>query len=220
MTHKISALLAIAGCLLVSPLTYSMERVFPVGDSKIRLKIGNIIDQGSANSKTAAIVNAANETLIGSAGVAAVIQDAAGSELIRYIHGFKSLGKSSRWAGDVRCNVGAACCTPAFDLAQKGIGTIIHAVGPDSRDSEQEKNKEALLRSAYRTSLELTISSDIRLISFPALSTGVFGYNIDEATPIAIDEVIRFLKKYPHYEVRFVVTPQNFPIYERELQKQ
>lgn len=62
-----------------------------------------------------------------------------------------------------------------------------------------------------------SLDADIRLLSFPALSTGIFGYAINEATSIAVDEVVNFLKHNPGWEVRFIVTNDNFPSYEKAL---
>lgn len=198
----------------------SNDKYFTIGNNRIIVKVGNIVEQGSREHK-AAVVNAANESLIGSAGVAKAIQDAAGQELIQYIKSkYPSLGKSQTW-GDVRCKIGTVCVTPAFGLEKNGIKFIIHAIGPDLRNQEQNKNKESLLRSVYRESLYAAAERDVRLISFPAISTGIFGYKVEDATPIAMDEVIRFLKqnKNAGYEVRFIVTPDNFVSYSSALSK-
>jgi O-acetyl-ADP-ribose deacetylase len=194
------------------------KKKYQVGQSTIVLLKGNITEQGSDKPEATAIVNAANVSLIGSAGVAKAIQDAAGKELVSYIEKeIKPIGINAMW-GNIRCNVGNACITPAFKLTKNGIGKIIHTVGPDLRDSNQNKQKEQLLRNTYRHSLECAKESGITTLSFPALSTGIFGYHIEEATPIAIDEVAKFLQVNPHWEVRFVVTADNYPIYEKHIQ--
>src|SRR5690348_10459962 len=84
--------------------------------TRIIIKNGNIIEQ-----PVQAIVNAANKTLIGSAGVAKVIQDAAGNNLIECL---KNIPENN----GIRCDVGQAKITPAFDLEQNGIKYIIHTV--------------------------------------------------------------------------------------------
>lgn len=188
----------------------------------IALKMGDITELGGSSQEKSAIVNAANETLIGSAGVAKVIQNAAGQELIDHIKKLASFGKSKQWGDVIRCHVGQACITPAFNLEKKEVHSIIHAVGPDCRVEEQKKNCEALLRDAYRNSLLQAMQNGIRIISFPALSTGVFGYDINQATPVALDEVIKTIQENPNAfdEIRFIVySKKDFSIYDEVITK-
>jgi len=123
------------------------------------------------------IVNAANSRLGGGAGVNGAIQSAAGPELLREC---RTLGG---------CKTGSAKITKGYDLPAKHV---IHAVGPiySSRDVEEEA---AQLRSCYEISLQLAVHNELKHIAFPSLSTGIFGYPIDDATNIALDATRRFL---------------------------
>ncbi len=114
-----------------------------------------------------AIVNAANSDLAMGGGVCGAIFRAAGS---------KDLSEACRAAG--HCPTGSAVITPAFGI--KTAKFIIHAVGPVySRYPVQEA--QALLRSAYRTSIRLAKSNGCESIAFPAIGTGIYGYPLDEA---------------------------------------
>ncbi len=211
MNKKLLLLFIVSfSCAMQAP--QQKEQIFKVGPNTIKLIQGNLLDQGARNPKVkAAIVNAANESLIGSAGVAAAIQNAAGPEFEKYITTKIPVLRPSKIWGQVRVEVGNAYVTPAFNLTKKGIKNIINAVGPDLRDPEQAKNKEALLRAVYRNSLNVARSYDINRISFPAISSGIFGYQAQDSAPVAIDKVIKFLtvnkpsKILPQsYEVRFM----------------
>jgi O-acetyl-ADP-ribose deacetylase len=122
-----------------------------------------------------AIVNAANESLLGGGGVDGAIHRAAGPELLA----------ECRTLGGAR--TGEAKRTRGYRLPAR---FVIHAVGPVWRGGGQ--GEDELLASCYRQSLRL--ASDLRSIAFPAISTGAFGFPIERATRIAIREARRFLE--------------------------
>jgi O-acetyl-ADP-ribose deacetylase len=123
-----------------------------------------------------AIVNAANETLLGGGGVDGAIHRAAGPELLREC---RTLGG---------CPTGEARITRGYRLP---AGYVIHAVGPRYHDGHH--GEPDLLAGAYRHSLELAVAHSITTIAFPAISCGVYGYPIPAASDIAISTVARFL---------------------------
>lgn len=119
-----------------------------------------------------AIVNAANEALAAGGGVCGAIFHAAGPELV---DACRSLG---------RCPTGSARATPGFNLPCR---YVIHAVGPVWEGGDADEAR--LLASAYRASMEVAADLGCRSIAFPALSTGVFGYPLDEAMRVAVESV-------------------------------
>ena len=139
-----------------------------------------------------AIVNAANEMMLGGGGVDGAIHDAAGEELL------KACRKVPEVRPYVRCPTGEARITPGFRLPAK---FVIHTVGPVYRDGQHGEPEK--LAACYRNSLALAAENDCKSIAFPCISTGVYGYPIEEAAKIAVREVRTFLESHPDLEVVF-----------------
>jgi len=124
-----------------------------------------------------AIVNAANEALLGGGGVDGAIHRGAGPELLAACRALPQV------RAGVRCPTGDARITPGFRLPAK---FVIHTVGPVWQGGIA--GEAELLASCYRRSLQLAMENDVRSIAFPAISCGVFGYPIDAAVKVALAE--------------------------------
>ena len=129
-----------------------------------------------------AIVNAANERMLGGGGVDGAIHRAAGRELLEACLAVPEVRPG------VRCPTGEARITPAFRLPAR---YVIHTVGPVWRGGRRGESE--LLASCYRESLTLAADHDAESIAFPAISCGVYGYPIAEAAQIATREIRAFL---------------------------
>ena len=129
-----------------------------------------------------AIVNAANQVMLGGGGVDGAIHDAAGEEL------FKACLKVPEVRPGVRCPTGEARITPGFKLPAK---FVIHTVGPVYRDGQHGEPEK--LAACYRNSLALAAENGCKSIAFPCISTGVYGYPIEKAAKIAVREVKNYL---------------------------
>jgi len=138
-------------------------------------KIG-LIQADITTMEVNAIVNAANEFLLGGGGVDGSIHRGAGPELL----------KECRTLGG--CNTGQAKITNGYDLKAQ---FVIHTVGPVWRDGTN--GEPQLLASCYSNCLQLAVENQIQTIAFPSISTGVYGYPIMQGSQIALREVRNFL---------------------------
>ena len=127
---------------------------------------------------TDVIVNAANEQLAPGGGVSGAIHRAAGPELARAC------------AAVAPCPTGDARLTPGFRLPAR---FVIHAVGPIWRGGSSGESD--LLAGAYRAALRLALEHQLQSIAFPAISTGIYGYPLHLATPLAVETVREFLPR-------------------------
>ena len=132
-----------------------------------------------------AIVNAANERMLGGGGVDGAIHRAAGPELLVACRAVAEVRPG------VRCPTGEARLTPGFDLPAR---YVIHTVGPIWRGGGHDE--DALLASCYRNALALAHEHGIRSIAFPAISTGVYGFPAERAERIARQTIEAFLAEH------------------------
>ena len=165
--------------------------------SQLEVVQGDITQQ-----ETEVIGNAANSALAGGGGVDGAIHRAGGPSIMAEL--------KLKYKG---CPTGSAVITSGGNLKAK---YVIHAVGP--RYSGSPKDAE-LLSSAYRKSLELCTQNNISSIAFPSISTGIYGYPVEEASLIALKTVMDYLKNHREIKlVRFVLFDSNtYNTYEKTL---
>jgi O-acetyl-ADP-ribose deacetylase (regulator of RNase III) len=155
------------------------------------------------NINVDAIVNAANNSLLGGGGVDGAIHKAAGPGLLTECEQLNG------------CNTGEAKITKGYGLNAK---YIIHTVGPVWRGGYRDESEQ--LASCYQSSLKLAKEKKIRTVAFPGISTGVYGFPKDLAAVIAINETRRFLLKnsYPEKVLFIAYDDESFEAYRKNLQ--
>jgi O-acetyl-ADP-ribose deacetylase (regulator of RNase III) len=153
---------------------------------RVRILQGDLTKQA-----TDAIVNAANQKMLGGGGIDGAIHRAAGPALLEACRAVPEVRPA------VRCPTGEARITPGFNLAAR---YVIHTVGPvyggRARDAE-------LLACAFRSSLELAVEHGVQSIAFPAISCGVYGYPAEDAARISAEVIGE--KAWGLGEIRFVL---------------
>ncbi len=170
-----------------------------INQSQLELVEGDITQQD-----TDAIVNAANPSLLGGGGVDGAIHRAGGPEILAEC---RTLGG---------CATGDAKITTGGRLPAR---YVIHTVGPVYWRVGAEQ-AAGLLASAYRRSLEVAAEHNLRSVAFPSISTGAYGYPLDEAAPVALRTVTDYLAAHdgPVHLVRFVLYGrQAYQAYEQAL---
>lgn len=161
----------------------SPSAAFAWRDARLEVLVGDI-----TRLALDAIVNAANETLLGGGGVDGAIHSAAGPQLLALC---RTLGG---------CPTGEARITPGFALPAR---RVIHTVGPVWRGGDM--GEDGLLVSCYRESLALARGEGLASVAFPAISTGVYGFPPERAAPLAVAAVLDHLDTAPGSSVTRVV---------------
>jgi O-acetyl-ADP-ribose deacetylase (regulator of RNase III) len=171
---------------------------YRAGEAVIELRQGDI-----TQVPVDVIVNAANESLVGGGGVDGAIHGAGGPEIMADLE--------RRYGRDRHCPTGEAVISTAGRLPAK---YVVHAVGP--RWSGGAPDEKQLLASAYWRSLELAEDVGAESVAFPSISTGIYGYPIDLAAPIALATIRDELAASPGSvrRVVFVLRPDTLPPFE------
>ena len=163
-----------------------------------------LIDGDITLQQVDAIVNAANNSLLGGGGVDGAIHRAAGPQLLsecRTLNG---------------CRTGEAKITRGYHLPAKHV---LHTVGPVWHGGKADE--EHLLENCYRNSLQLAVEHKLKTIAFPSISTGIYGFPIERASRIAVSTVKTFLEEHPALEkVIFVCFGQHdYRVYQDALRE-
>lgn len=143
------------------------------GACSLVLHLGDIT-KWYKDGKTDAIVNAANEMMLGGGGVDGAIHRAAGKSLFMYCSKVPEVSRG------VRCPIGSAVITPGFNLP---VAQVIHTVGPMYH---REEDPAHVLGKAYKKSVSVAKKSGVKYVAFPAISCGVYGYPYEEAAKVSI----------------------------------
>ena len=173
---------------------------FQVGMALLELVQGDITEQD-----VGAIVNAANSSLLGGGGVDGAIHRAGGPEIL------------------AECRELGGCATGDAKITTGGrlkAAYVVHAVGPIYWQEGSERAEE-LLASAYRRSLEVAQEHGVQSVAFPAISTGAYGYPMDEGARVALQTVIDYLSAQEDNGIRLVrfvlFSKQAYQVFQRVL---
>lgn len=169
-----------------------------IGSARVEIVKGDITVQD-----TTAIVNAANRQLAPGGGVSGAIHRAAGP----------GLWKECRELGS--CATGEAKITGGYQLKAR---YVLHTVGPVYKDAPGDAT---LLEDCFRNCLRLALEKGIRSISFPAISTGIFGYPVEAVAAVSLEAVQDFLKENPGFDlVRFVLfSEDDFRVFKEAMHR-
>jgi len=173
-------------------------------EAKVNKGILSLTEGDITKHDTEAIVNAANKSLRGGGGVDGAIHRAGGPKILQEC---KKIGG---------CETGEAVITTGGRLKAK---YVIHTVGPVYRDGLH--NEPELLKNAYQNSLKLASLKGIKSIAFPSISTGAYGYPLEQASEIALKTAVNYLRENTDIElIRFVLFGQKaLEVYEKTLKR-
>jgi len=176
-----------------------MPREFRVGKAKIQLVLGDIT-QASVD----AIVNAANQSLMGGGGVDGAIHRRGGPMIIEECRQIRK----SMWPKGLP--TGKAVITSGGNLKAR---YLIHTVGPVWQGGS--RGEQELLANAYTNSLRLAVSNKLKTVAFPSISTGAYGYPVEKASRIAVESTKTFLETLDSIDVVifFLFSERDFRIY-------
>ncbi len=177
----------------------AMRNEFKVGKATLRLIRGDITEM-----ETDTIVNAANSSLMGGGGVDGAIHRKGGPKILEECKRIRA----TEWPQGL--STGKAVITGAGNLKARHV---IHTVGPIWRGGN--RGEPGLLAQAYQNSLRLAVAKGLKTVAFPSISTGAYGYPIEDACRVALEAVKKFLEKEDSLdEVIFVLFSESlFEVY-------
>ncbi|MEJ2186221.1 MAG: O-acetyl-ADP-ribose deacetylase [Gemmatimonadota bacterium] len=175
-----------------------------IGSTWLRLTRGDI-----TNEAVDAVVNAANSSLLGGGGVDGAIHRRGGPSILEACRRIRSTTHPDGLP------VGGAVATTAGELPAQAV---IHTVGPRWGGGSRGEAKQ--LARAYRSSLDVAQENGYRVVAFPSISTGAYGYPVERAAGVALQAVVEYVREHPDAfdEVRFVLfSEDDLQAYEQQL---